>query len=1080
MSVASLLCCCVLGLSLSVNGLPSLASASAEQRSADEVALRTLGEAFFNTWAAKDLDGWLRLWSAHAPELEARKKATSELFAGSARITLTSLIVRRVGLAGARAWVRVELDARVIDAQTGKEKPGFGKAQRTLACAKESDGWKVVRELAGFDALAEAMVAALNDQERTAILDSLDSQSLAAIALNRVGSLYQRQGKYELALSYYQRAREAGEAANNKAQQGLALQRIGEVRQVTGQYNEAIEAYRQSLALAEAMNVKTATADLHGRLASLHILLGRYDSALAEVEQGLAIASGLEDKYWLALTMTRKGNVYLESGRYADGIEMYQQALALAEKGRATDVMDSCLNNLGISYRIQGDFQRALEFLQKSLKLAESGGDRLGIAQTLNSIGIVYQKQGDLAVALDYFNRSLSLLGEARGRTTMDVLQNLGMVAMLQENYSPALQLYEKALSLAEASQDQPARARALLGLGEVYYRLQKYDEAAARYQQVLDFKVRSVNNEPPFALLSLGKVRYRQGEYARALELAGRAEAINQEFENKEMTAALGDLKGKVYAAMNDPRKARQAFDEGIAALESLRAGVTGDERGQSLFFENRLSAYRGALSLLIRQGQPADALVYAERSKARVILDVLRNGRVDIHRAMTAEERQEEDKLKGILLGLNRQLTQARQSTAQPPPALAEVRGQIEKARLNYEVFLGAVYAAHPGLKVQRGEAPVIQASELAGLLPDARTALLEYSVTEDKTYLFVVTKSSDKAESGVKVFTLPVKREELSRQIEAFRQQLAGRDLGFRAAASRLTDLLLKPAQAQLAGKTNLVIVPDDKLWDLPFQALLDEKQRFLLEDAAVAYAPSLTVLREMRKHEPRASASPIAILALGNPLLGKETVQRTTLALRGEQLSPLPGAEAEVKALGQLYGLAHSKIYVGAEAREDRAKAEAVDARVLHFATHGVLNNAAPLYSYLVLTQGAATEDGLLEARELMQLDLKADLAVLSACETARGRFGAGEGMIGLTWALFVAGVPSTVVSQWKVESAATRDLMLDFHRALNAPSAARQKPTKTEALRQAALKLMKKPATSHPFYWAGFVLIGDGR
>jgi len=98
--------------------------------------------------------------------------------------------------------------------------------------------------------------------------------------------------------------------------------------------------------------------------------------------------------------------------------------------------------------------------------------------------------------------------------------------------------------------------------------------------------------------------------------------------------------------------------------------------------------------------------------------------------------------------------------------------------------------------------------------------------------------------------------------------------------------------------------------------------------------------------------------------------------------------------------------------------------------------------------------------------------------LSACETARGRFGAGEGVIGLTWALFIAGVPSTVVSQWKVESNSTRELMIDFHQRLRAPSKVRM--TKAEALRQAALKLMKSPSASHPFYWAGFVLVGDGR
>jgi len=172
---------------------------------------------------------------------------------------------------------------------------------------------------------------------------------------------------------------------------------------------------------------------------------------------------------------------------------------------------------------------------------------------------------------------------------------------------------------------------------------------------------------------------------------------------------------------------------------------------------------------------------------------------------------------------------------------------------------------------------------------------------------------------------------------------------------------------------------------------------------------------------------------------------------------------------------LYGAARSKVYVGVEAREDRVRSEAGQASILHFTTHGTLNNAAPMYSYLTLAEGGPNDDGLLEAWELMQLDLKAGLAVLSACETARGRIGGGEGVIGFSWAMFIAGVPSTVVSQWKVESASTRDLMVNFHRSLIAPN----KPTKAEALRQAALKLMRNPDTSHPFYWAGFVLVGDG-
>jgi len=213
----------------------------------------------------------------------------------------------------------------------------------------------------------------------------------------------------------------------------------------------------------------------------------------------------------------------------------------------------------------------------------------------------------------------------------------------------------------------------------------------------------------------------------------------------------------------------------------------------------------------------------------------------------------------------------------------------------------------------------------------------------------------------------------------------------------------------------------------------------------------------------------------LLAMGNPRLGDQTISRSKSVLMNTSLEPLPEAERMVKQLAQIYGVAASRIYVGDGAREDVLKAEAGKHRTIQLATHGVLNNASPMYSHVVLTnsEGAVGEDGLLEAWEIMNLDLKADLAVLSACETARGRIGAGEGVIGLSWAMFVAGVPTTVVSQWKVESSSTTELMLEFHRSLKGGAG------KSEAMRRAAMKVMADRRYDHPFYWAGFVVVGDG-
>jgi CHAT domain-containing protein len=237
--------------------------------------------------------------------------------------------------------------------------------------------------------------------------------------------------------------------------------------------------------------------------------------------------------------------------------------------------------------------------------------------------------------------------------------------------------------------------------------------------------------------------------------------------------------------------------------------------------------------------------------------------------------------------------------------------------------------------------------------------------------------------------------------------------------------------------------------------------------------VSYAPSLTVLRDMRALR-RDDAMPTdALLAVGNPALGRGDVRRMTPVLMGDALLPLPEAEAQVRAIARLYAPGTTAVRVGGEARESWLKAEASHYRILHLATHGRLDDTSPLYSQLVLATPAAGEndDGLLEAREILDLRLHADLAVLSACETGRGQAGAGEGLIGMSWAFFVAGCPATVASQWKVEAASTTRLMLAFHRELQA------KHTAAEALRLAALAQLRRHER-HPFYWAGFVAMGD--
>jgi CHAT domain-containing protein len=324
-----------------------------------------------------------------------------------------------------------------------------------------------------------------------------------------------------------------------------------------------------------------------------------------------------------------------------------------------------------------------------------------------------------------------------------------------------------------------------------------------------------------------------------------------------------------------------------------------------------------------------------------------------------------------------------------------------------------------------------------------------------------------------------------------VERFRNLLSTNHPGFRQTGLELYDLLIKPAEPYLNNKSTVCIVPDDTLWNLPFQALQNARDKYLLELYAIYYAPSIQVLREMRKRSDSLRSLPLSkseqksdssssrvqtaqLYAVGNPTLGGEALAQAQ-TLRNSPFAPLPEAENEVETLAaEVYGRQASLVRIGSSAREDAAKAEMSKYRVLHFATHGVFDDRNPLYSYIVFASGGdSNEDGLLEAWEIMDMELNANMAVLSACDSARGRVGAGEGLIGMTWALFVAGVPTTVASQWAVPSNTTAKLMVAFHENAKTVS-------KAEALRQAALQMIKDQRfRMKPYYWAGFVVVGDG-
>lgn len=362
----------------------------------------------------------------------------------------------------------------------------------------------------------------------------------------------------------------------------------------------------------------------------------------------------------------------------------------------------------------------------------------------------------------------------------------------------------------------------------------------------------------------------------------------------------------------------------------------------------------------------------------------------------------------------------------------------------------------------------------SNLSEALDGGRTAILAYAMAEDRPLLFLVTASTRGRAPVVRAIPLEATARDLAPRIAELRRLVTERRPDYQAEARRLYDLLIHPAAAELRGPGTLCIVPDGILWEVPFQALLSPAGRHLLEDYAIYYAPSLATLREIKRRASSRRDSP-TLLALGNPSPSGGLLARLRETRRGERFAPLPEAELEVRLIAGLYGADRSRTLLREEASEQAFKTLARGRQTLHFATHGVLDNRHPLFSYLLLAdpEDQPGEDGVLEAREILQLRLDADLAVLSACETARGKVGAGEGVIGMTWAFLMAGCRTVVVSQWKVDSVKTAELMVEFFQFLKSGN-------KAQALRQSALRMVGDPRTRHPYYWAGFIVAGSDR
>jgi CHAT domain-containing protein/Tfp pilus assembly protein PilF len=884
-------------------------------------------------------------------------------------------------------------------------------------------------------------------------------QNGEADALYGITYVYEQRGEYDRARRALNDCLAIRKELNQPAKIGATLNDLGNVELSTGAHQEALRFYREALPQYEQGGDRGGVAIALSNIGATLRALGDYQEGLVYLEKSEKEFEALGRDQNSAVTLGNIAQVYALLGDYSRALEYDARALALSQKLGNRELVAKSYNFDGVVENWRGNYRPALAWLQKPLAIRQEVKMPWGVAESLENIGEVYQSQGDHKQAIEYFSRSIEMARKIQNQSLeCDGHRNRGTELLTLRRPSEAMKEFDLAYKLAGVTSEKVNMSISLARMGRAQLQLGRASEAIHFLDQAAEMQT-TIGDRRDLAdtTAELAEFHRQGGQAQEALRIAREAEEVASAVDRPDALWRAQLTEGKALRSLAMNGEAIAALDRAIDTIETLHSHVAGPPTADTAYFADKQEPYLQRMELALAAHDTAGALLFQERSRARSLAQILERGRVDVRKSLTGQERQQEQELENQLASLNILASQAAEKSSPAEATAARIKRDLKRGE--WESFRTALYAAHPELAAERGESRVIGQADARRLAAQTHALVLDYAVTARVTYLFVLAPSGN-----IRVIPIRVTAGHLKALAAEFHRQLASQDLAFSTLAQQLYQLLLAPVETELNEKTGLIVLPDGPLWDVPFQALEPRPKHFLIEDTAISYSPSLTVLQETLNASRDEKNHPPELLALGNPANSAEA---------------LPEAERQVRELEKLYGENRSHVLTGSAATEEAFKAEAGKYGVVHIASHAILDDASPMYSHILLAKaGTSAEDGRLEAREVMDLDLHADMVVLSACDTARGEAVGGEGITGLLWAMFIAGSHTTVASLWRVESSSTSELMIEFHRRWLENRRTTGVMAKASAMRAASRKLIASERYSHPFYWAGFIVAGS--
>jgi tetratricopeptide (TPR) repeat protein/CHAT domain-containing protein len=987
---------------------------------------------------------------------------------------------------------------------------------------------------------------------KKALALTLKTDSLASLRIaniwDKIGIAYTNLGNYSNALQFcasalYTKIKLLGEDHINVAESNS---NIGTIYANKGEYDKALAYLQKALknSIATLGEQQPMTADIYINFGLVYYKKGEYDKALEYYQNALKIhiATLGELHPDVAVNYYFIGNVYNHKGEYDKALEYYQKNLKkyIALLGERHPYFTNVYSHVGAVYRNKGEYDKALEYLQKAIiiGIATLGEQHPLIANFYNNIGLVYYMKGEYDKALVYYQNALKIFIAAFGEQHLDVAwsyNNIGELFHVKELHDKSLEYFQKALKIRIAilGELNPFVADSYIKIGARYFNKGDYDTSLEYFQKALKINIATLGEKHPDVAWNyniIGKANRKKGEYFKALQNYQKALIANltsfndtsiysnPKLENvlsKPMLLfSLSNKANALYQLFENKTKSYSDIETSLLIYE-LAFQLTNNMRNEYnientklLLSENTKNYYSQALHVALEFDK-----IYPSQENSTRTLEFMEKGKSATMAARFNEIKAQHfagipDSLlemeKDLRTGISFYTTQITNQKVQKNGYDTLKVNILENENFTFSLKLDSIInyfeTTYPPYYEFKYANKTVSIPEIQKSL-DHNTAMLNYVVGDSSIFIATITDSFYKMEE------IPIDRGFNKLVTNYYRDIKTVETNSFLTNSQHIYEKLVNPVKDYISHKEHLIVIPDDYLYYVPFETLIDNssevtiqnedysKLPYLIKSHSITYHHSATLwYNSKKKGNELAAKRKINFIGFA-PVFSKEKNNGVILSSNisaidttGDKLvyrsiskdmknfNPLPYSKDEVTSIVHLFEKRRkeAKAYLYSEASEENFKNNAGNYSFIHVASHGFSNDKEPDLSGIVFSQPTDTlnkENGILYAGETYNLHLNADLIVLSSCESGLGKLVKGEGLQALSRGFLYAGTPNVIFSLWKALDKPTKDLMVQFY------SNVLDGKTYAESLRQAKLNLINDPKTAFPHFWGGFVLVG---